>query len=108
MRYFRDLYLTEKTKKKKETIIRKLEDNKIQFTVYLILCREGEKPSLEICHSWMFLQSWYPREKVKIAGLAFGYEEALQLLVDMVEDTYKSTRGADVCSYLRAREEQVE
>lgn len=108
MRYFKNLYLTERAKEKKETIIRKLEDNSIQFSVYLLLCREGERMTLEICHAGMFLQAWYPREQVKIAGMAVGYEEALELLVEIVEDAYQNTGNADVCSYLKAREEQGE
>lgn len=108
MRYFKHLYLTERAREKKEGIIRKLEDNSIQFSVYLLFCREEEKTWLEICHAGLFLQSRYPKEQGKIAGIALGYEEALELLLEMVQDAYQNTGNADVCAYLKAREEQVE
>ena len=41
MRYYKHLYLAEGLEKKKEKIIRKLEENKAQISMYLIILSQG-------------------------------------------------------------------
>ena len=48
MKYYRHLYLSDGLEKKKNKIIRKLRDNKLQYDVYLVTLPETEQNQLEI------------------------------------------------------------
>lgn len=56
MRYYKHLYLMEGLEKKKDRIIRKLEENKFQVNIHIITLSQNEKNHLEIYNSVLLLQ----------------------------------------------------
>ena len=64
MRYYKHLYLSEGLKKKKEKVIRKLENNKVQIEVYLITVPEQGENQLEILNSALFFAALFPEKRV--------------------------------------------
>lgn len=60
MRYYKHLYLMEGLEKKKDRIIRKLEENKFQVNIHIITLSQNEKNHLEIYNSVLLLQPDYP------------------------------------------------
>ena len=106
MRYYKHLYLSEGLKKKKEKVIRKLENNKVQIEVYLITVPEQGENQLEILNSALFLQPSFPKKEYFVAGIAKGYEEALELVEEMTKEVYNETKGTDVRSYILNREQE--
>ena len=84
MRYYKHLYLTEGLEKKKEKIIRKLESGKLQPSVHVITLAISEKNQLEITK---------------------GYEEAVELVEQIVQEVYEQTGGCDIRSYILEKEQ---
>ena len=56
MRYCRRLFWSEGLEKKKETIIRRLNENRLQWDLFVVTLPEGEKNQLEIYNTVQFLQ----------------------------------------------------
>ena len=68
MRYYKHLYLAEGIKKK-EKIIRKLEEKKLQMNIHVITLARNEKNQLEIYNSMVFLQPDFPYDDFWWSGL---------------------------------------
>lgn len=106
MKYYRYLYVTESTEKKKEKIIRKLEEGKFQPTVHVVVLPTNEKAHLEIYNSVLFLQPDFPNDDFFVVGLAKGYDEAVELVEEITQEVYNETKGADIRSYILKKEQE--
>jgi len=106
MKYYRHLYLSDGLEKKKNKIIRKLRDNKLQYDVYLVTLPETEQNQLEIYNSALFKQLDYPIRDLFVVGLAKGYESALELVEEITRTVYNETKGADIRSYILEKERE--
>ena len=49
------------------------------------------------------MQRGYPKKHMKVIGLAKGYEEALQVVTTIIEETYQNTGDVDVWNYLKEK-----
>ena len=105
MRYYKHLYLAEGIKKK-EKIIRKLEEKKLQMNIHVITLARNEKNQLEIYNSMVFLQPDFPYDDFLVVGLAKGYEDAVEMVEEIAQEVYNKTRGADIRSYILEREQE--
>ena len=47
------------------------------------------------------MQKSYPKKQMKIIGLAKGYEDALELVRTIIDETYQHTGDVDVWKYLK-------
>lgn len=106
MRFYRHLYLAEGLEKKKDKIIRRLEEGRFLPGVYLVTLPEREGSQLEICSSRLFLQPAFPREPLFVAGLAKDYEDALELVEKITREVYNETKGTDIRSYILEKEQE--
>ncbi len=105
MRYYKHLYLAEGIKKK-EKIIRKLEEKKLQMNIHVITLARNEKNQLEIYNSMVFLQPNFPHDDLFVVGLAKGYEDAVEMVEEIAQEVYNKTKGADIRSYILEREQE--
>ena len=105
MRYYKHLYLAEGLKKK-EKIIRKLEEKKLQINIHVITLARNEKNQLEIYNSMLFLQPDFPYDDFLVVGLAKGYEDAVEIVEEIAQEVYNKTKGADIRSYILEREQE--
>lgn len=105
MRYYKHLYLAEGLKKK-EKIIRKLEEKKLQINIHVITLARNEKNQLEIYNSMVFLQPDFPYDDFLVVGLAKGYEDAVEMVEEITQEVYNKTKGADIRSYILEREQE--
>lgn len=105
MRYYKHLYLAEGLKKK-EKIIRKLEEKKLQINIHVITLARNEKNQLEIYNSMVFLQPDFPYDDFLVVGLAKGYEDAVEMVEEIAQEVYNKTKGADIRSYILEREQE--
>lgn len=80
----------------------KLRHHAGQFTVYVITLSEGSD-QLEIYHCAFLQQKYYRQHPPYIVGLASGYSEAVELVIQMAEDSMKYSGTPDIKSYLRQR-----
>lgn len=109
MRYYKHLYLTEGLEKKKEKIIRKLESGKLQPSVHVITLAISEKNQLEIYPTLQFKQPAFPEQDLFVVGITKGYEEAVELVEQIVQEVYEQTGGCDIRSYIleKSREDKM-
>lgn len=110
MKYYRYLYwgagLEKKGEKKKEKVIRRLEQGKFQMDVYVLALAGNERNHLEIYQSALFLQPDFPYENFFVVGIAKGYEDAMELVEEIVKEVYNETEGADIRSYILKKEQE--
>lgn len=106
MRYYKHLYLAESLEKKKDKIIQKLEKNKFQLNVHLIVLPRTEKNQLEIMDSHVLLQPAYPKDDLFVIGIVPGYEDALEFIENIVQEVYADTQGTDIRNYILKKEQE--
>lgn len=106
MKYYKYLYISEDLKKKKNNIIQKLEQNKLQLNIQLILLPKSNHNQLEIVDSKILLQPSYPKKDVFVVGIVSSYEEALGYVENIVREVYESTGKADIRNYILKKEQE--
>ena len=105
MRYYKHLYLTEGLEKKKEKIIRKLEAGKLQPGVHVITLAVSERNQLEIYPTIQFKQPAFPEQELFVVGITKGYDEAVELVEQIVQEVYDQTGTCDIRSYILEKEQ---
>lgn len=91
MNWYDHLYVGEKAKKRRFSIIQGLRQGKWQPEVYVILPPEGEHHVFEILPSVMLQSPRYRDEDLLIVGIAVTYWEALEVARQIVDDLYRKT-----------------
>ena len=105
MRYYKYLYLAEK-KQKKDKIIQRLEDKKLQLNIHVVTLARNEKNQLEIYNSMVLRQPDFPYDDFFFFFIAKGYEDAVEMVEEIAQEVYNKTRGADIRSYILEREQE--
>lgn len=105
MRYYKHLYLA-KGIRKKDQVIRKLEENKLQMNIHIITLPMNGEDQLEIYHSMVLLQPEFPHDDFFVVGIAKGYEDAVEMVEEIAREVYNKTKGADIRSYILEREQE--
>jgi hypothetical protein len=100
MRFYRNLYTGPKLQKNKAKVMWKLKTGRPQPLVYVIaLARNNDL--FEIYHSAVLKQKYFRKKENApyILGIASGYDEALDLITQMLMEVYAATGGYDVKTY---------
>ena len=108
IRLYCDLYVSECWQEKKEKIIKRLVDNRLQPQVYVITLAQGEQNYLEFFSSVLLNQRIYKETELFVVGIAAGYWEAVSMIKDMTERVYKETGDANVRQFIMMRQEEFE
>ena len=103
MKYYKDLYIGESIKEKKDEILEKLETNTIMLQLYVITLTKSEQNQLEFMKSLLWRES-ADKEKLLIVGLAGNYEEAVYLIEKITKEVYAATKGANIRKYICDRQ----
>ncbi len=98
MRFRRRLYLGESIKKRHKIQL-KLKIGAGMTDIYVISLSHGRN-QLECMHCAMFKQKVIRQNVGLIVGLAKGYTQARDLMVEMIEDCLKETGTANVKEFL--------
>lgn len=107
MKWYHDLFVSDSLAGKTNKIKWKINHNAGTVSVYVIAFASNSRNLLDIIPSWELMQKSYPKRDMKIIGLAQGYEEALELVRRIVDETYQHTGSVDVWSYLREERRQM-
>ena len=110
MRYYKHLYLTEGLEKKKEKIIyvgvvstwvcvTNL------FPWFLFQKTVSERNQLEIYPTIQFKQPAFPEQELFVVGITKGYDEAVELVEQIVQEVYDQTGTCDIRSYILEKEQ---
>lgn len=101
MLWYEKLYVGEKAKKHRFSIIQSIRRKKYRMGVFVITPASNEKNILDI-YPLMTLSGPYYREKeFLILGIAEGYKEALELAGRIVGDMYEKTGTFCLEDYLK-------
>lgn len=99
MDWYENLYIGNNAKKKKNSLIRKIESGKAPLETFLVTLSSGQVNQLEIISAWN-LKFWYHRKNCPmIIGLACGQEEALELVVQITEEVLEKTGKTELKDY---------
>ena len=86
MRWAKELYLSERTAKKKDKIIRKADRGVGMVSIYFISLASNEQNLFDIFHAAHLKQPAFYKQNPFVVGIASDYEEALEMTRQMVED----------------------
>lgn len=105
MLWYKHLYVGERAEKKRFSIIQRLRSGDIPAKAYVIVFPANPSNLLDIWEaSQICSQEWEERRKesgqeLLILGIAWGYEDALNLAGQMVNEVYQATGGFDLKTY---------
>lgn len=100
MKIYKNLYTSEILKNKEKKILSKIKKGKYPLDVFVLTLNMEEGQHLEIYPACMFYQTVIRHDELLLVGIAFGYEDALFLLKDIVEEVYRNTKDVDLRSYI--------
>ena len=103
LKWYKKLYIGDNAKKKASSIIRKINHKKVVPGVYLVTLASNPENLLEIISADQLLQPALRKLCPPIVGLAFGYEEAVDMIKEIVIQTYRDQKDTDVRGYLEQR-----
>ena len=100
MEYYKELYVGESLRKKKDEILKKLATGENMLSIYVITLANGKHNQLEFCKSLLW-------EKGRlVVGIANGYAEALEVIEVITRDVYDATGGAAIYKYICAKQRE--
>ena len=102
MVFSKKIYLSPDIKKDYRKYMRSLKMNKSGFLLYLVVFLEGEN-SLSLVHNSIFLNN-YRKSDALIVGLALGKKAGINLIGNIVEDTYKKRNDFEYYSFFKMEE----
>lgn len=110
MTWYEHLYTGEKAQKQRFSVIQKLRERRAGAFVYVIVPAANEKNLLDIYSAPDFFarEDWEKERNGDdggsghrmILGIALGYQEALTLAGEMVDEVYQATGGFGIREYL--------
>ncbi len=106
MKYYRYLYLSEGIIRKKDRIIQKLEHNKFQPGIHLLLLPSNGHDQLEILPAKFLLQPEYPKDGLFVVGITNSYDTALELVEKITQEVYDNTREVNIREYILRKEQE--
>lgn len=101
MKWYKDLYLGESLMSSWQKVIRSIKAGKFLPDVYVIAFASNPENMLDIIPSRELLQSAYPKDALRIIGVARGKKEAIALVQQIVEETYAKTGDVQIRQYLK-------
>jgi hypothetical protein len=101
MKWYDKLYVGKSIQGKEKRIKWKLEHRAGMVSIYVITFASNPGNLLDMIPARDLVQKSYPKEHLKIIGLAKGYTEGVDLIMQIIDETYRATGGVDVYSYLK-------
>lgn len=106
LNWYKNLYIGDNAKKKPKKLIHKINQGAGVIDVYVITLAVNPENSLEIFSANLLMQSALRRNCPTIIGLAKGYEEALEIIEQIVNEVYQETGTAEIRTWLEVRIEK--
>lgn len=103
MKFLQELYLGEKVSSKVEQIVKRIKDNQEVPKLYLIVMSSHPDNMLDLIPQKDVLQKGYPREQLRVVGLADNKKEAFSLVQFIVEESLSVSGSADIRAYLEEK-----
>ena len=104
-KWYKNLYVGKTVVGKEKKVIRQINRGRFLPGLYLITYAANEIDQLDILNSKYLLQKKVRESLPCIVGIAFGYQEALDLITEMATETYDSTGTCNIRSYLQSMQQ---
>lgn len=102
MRWYKHLYVGEKAKKKRFSMIQRIRQNKFQPGVHVLTPASNGQNLLDIYPAAVLLQDYYKnKDELLILGIGADYYDALEVARRIVDDIYRETGGFSLKEFLR-------
>lgn len=89
MVWYDDLFVGESIRpRRQKRIIRKVKKRSIFNAAYLLTLSANPQNLIDIIHTQVVRQRYYPKKDLVVIGLAGNYEEALQLAAEILVSLY--------------------
>lgn len=99
--YSQRLYLGNSISEKKlRRIKRYIRHGNGQVGLYVISLSENEHNQLDITNIVMFKQRFYRKFNIRIVGIVSSYDEAVDTVMSILDETLEKTGTVDMKSYL--------
>lgn len=103
MEWDKNLYVGSSISHKKNRIKWKIIHNAGQLDIYVIALASNPKNLLDVVPAWELMQKHYPKKGKYIVGLAGSYDEALEIVTEIVTEVYRDTGQFQVSRYFKKR-----
>lgn len=98
MKFYKNLYLGD-TIKNPNKVKWKLRLGSVQPTIYVIVLSKG-RDQMEIYHSGFLRQKYYRKHPPYIIGISSGYEEAVDIVVKIIQEALQASGSPDIKKFL--------
>ena len=105
MKWYEDLYAGESIRHKIAKVKWKIRHNAGQIDIYVITLASNPQNLLDIIPAQELMQKAYPKQGLFVIGLAHGYNEALEVVTQIIDEVYRQTGGFAIASYLRTKKD---
>lgn len=95
MRWYEQLYVGDRAKKNRYSIIQAVREGK-RRGYYILTPASNENNLLDIYPALTLQQPYYKKQDLLIVGVAADYQDAAMLAGKIIEDVYRKTGGYDV------------
>lgn len=102
MRWYENLYVGEKAKQNRFSIIRAVRAGK-KSGYYILTLPSNEENLLDMYPAVSLQQPYYRVQDFLIIGVAADYEDAAELAGKIISEVYRRTGGFDVAGYLKQK-----
>lgn len=103
MQFMGCLYVGEKLSSTEYKIVEKVHKGKVVQNLFLIVFSSNPDNMLDIIPEKEITQKHYPKDGLRIVGIADGKKEALGLVQRMIHESLTETGSADVRGFLQAK-----
>lgn len=101
MRWYKHLYVGDKAKEKRFSIIQNIRLNRLQAGVHVITPASNENNLLDIYPAAVLREKYYrEKDELLILGLGADYFETLLVVRKIVDDIYRETGGFSLDEFL--------
>lgn len=103
MQFMGSLYVGEKLSSTEYKIVEKVHKGKVVMNLYLLVISENPDNMLDIIPEKEIMQKHYPKEGLKVVGIADGKKEAIELVQRIIQESLVETGSADIRGFLKVK-----
>lgn len=107
MKFYKNLYVSDGYKKKKEKLVQKMKDGKYPLSAFVLVLIENGPNQMEFYPAAMLYQGYLTADNLYVVGLAESYMDAVYMVEEITREVYESTGTADIRSYMKSQEKQT-
>ena len=108
IRFYCDLYISDGWEKKQLKLMKKLMQNKLQPSVYVITLAQGRQNHLEFFSSVLLKQHVFEHSDLFVVGIANGYDDAVYMIEQITQQVVDATGTADIRGFLEERQAEFD